>query len=105
MIYHMIRFSYWIISSMTLTLRNQRAQVRVRFEILTYSLPDSTVNFIHEDSEGGHGTVRPGAIQWLRCGRGLMHHERWVLHYFYTDTDTTLFPTVYSQCTMYAYII
>ena len=42
----------------------------------------STVSFLfegaieHRDSAGGHATVRPGEVHWMRAGHGIVHSER-----------------------------
>jgi redox-sensitive bicupin YhaK (pirin superfamily) len=42
------------------------------FETVTYML-DGT--FVHQDSNGGGGVIRPGATQWMTAGRGILHIE------------------------------
>ena len=29
----------------------------------------------HEDSRGGHGVLKPGDVQWMTAGRGVLHRE------------------------------
>ncbi|CAM8632101.1 COG1741 Pirin-related protein [Acidimicrobiia bacterium] len=42
------------------------------FETVTYML-DGT--FVHQDSNGGGGVIKPGATQWMTAGRGILHIE------------------------------
>lgn len=42
------------------------------FETVTYII-DGT--FIHQDSNGGGGTIRDGDTQWMTAGSGLLHIE------------------------------
>ncbi|MBW1602274.1 pirin family protein [Streptomyces sp. JJ66] len=42
------------------------------FETVTYMI-DGT--FVHQDSEGGGGTIRDGDTQWMTAGSGLLHIE------------------------------
>lgn len=42
------------------------------FETVTYVLEGE---FEHEDSAGHHGTIGPGAVQWMTAGRGVVHSE------------------------------
>ncbi|MCF6524089.1 pirin family protein [Streptomyces sp. JJ36] len=42
------------------------------FETVTY-LIDGT--FVHQDSEGGGGTIKNGDTQWMTAGSGLLHIE------------------------------
>ncbi|HEU0131764.1 MAG TPA: pirin family protein [Mycobacteriales bacterium] len=42
------------------------------FETVTYLL-DGT--FLHQDSNGGGGTIRDGATQWMTAGGGILHIE------------------------------
>ena len=42
------------------------------FETVTYLL-DGT--FVHQDSEGGGGTINDGDTQWMTAGSGLLHIE------------------------------
>lgn len=30
----------------------------------------------HRDSTGNHGTIRPGDVQWMTAGSGLLHEEK-----------------------------
>ena len=41
-------------------------------ETVTYMLHGE---FEHEDSTGSKGTMRPGDIQWMKTGRGIIHSE------------------------------
>ena len=29
----------------------------------------------HHDRHGGHGILKPGDVQWMTAGRGLLHRE------------------------------
>ena len=29
----------------------------------------------HHDSRGGHGVLKPGDVQWMTAGRGILHSE------------------------------
>ena len=29
----------------------------------------------HQDNHGGHGILKPGDIQWMTAGRGIIHRE------------------------------
>ena len=42
------------------------------FETVTYLLDGCMV---HEDSAGNSGTLRPGDVQWMTAGRGVIHSE------------------------------
>jgi redox-sensitive bicupin YhaK (pirin superfamily) len=42
------------------------------FETVTYLLSGE---FEHRDSFGHHGILRPGDVQWMRAGSGLVHSE------------------------------
>lgn len=42
------------------------------FETVTYMLEGE---FEHEDSAGHRGTIRPGDVQWMTAGRGVVHSE------------------------------
>lgn len=42
------------------------------FETVTYMLQGA---FRHRDSEGNTGYLRPGSIQWMTAGRGIIHEE------------------------------
>ena len=42
------------------------------FETVTYALEGS---FAHEDSAGHSGVLRPGDVQWMTAGRGVVHSE------------------------------
>ncbi|GAB9471707.1 Pirin-like protein [Globisporangium polare] len=45
------------------------------FETVSYSLPSSKGNLVHEDFLGNKGELRPGDLQWMTAGRGIMHAE------------------------------
>jgi redox-sensitive bicupin YhaK (pirin superfamily) len=42
------------------------------FETVTYLLEGE---FTHEDSTGRRGVLRPGGVQWMTAGRGVLHSE------------------------------
>ena len=42
------------------------------FETVTYMLDGE---FVHEDSAGHSGTIRPGDVQWMTAGAGIVHAE------------------------------
>ncbi len=42
------------------------------FETVTYMLDGE---FEHQDSQGNHGTIRPGDVQWMTAGDGIVHSE------------------------------
>ena len=42
------------------------------FETVTYLLDG---DMEHEDSLGNHGVLRPGDVQWMTAGSGLVHSE------------------------------
>jgi hypothetical protein len=42
------------------------------FETVTYMLEGT---FEHEDSAGHKGAIRPGDVQWMTAGRGVVHSE------------------------------
>ena len=42
------------------------------FETVTYVLDGE---FEHEDSAGHRGTIRPGGVQWMTAGGGIVHSE------------------------------
>ena len=42
------------------------------FETVTYLLEG---RMRHEDSEGNHGELNPGDVQWMTAGRGIIHCE------------------------------
>ncbi|HZE89777.1 MAG TPA: pirin family protein [Verrucomicrobiae bacterium] len=42
------------------------------FETVTYMLAGE---FEHEDSAGHHGFIRPGDVQWMTAGGGIVHSE------------------------------
>ncbi len=42
------------------------------FETVTYLLSGE---FVHRDSHGGGGTIRPGEVQWMTAGAGVVHSE------------------------------
>jgi redox-sensitive bicupin YhaK (pirin superfamily) len=45
------------------------------FETVTYVLPTSKGHMRHEDFLGNKGELRPGDLQWMTPGRGIMHAE------------------------------
>ncbi|GMF80841.1 unnamed protein product [Phytophthora fragariaefolia] len=45
------------------------------FETVTYVLPTSKGGMRHEDFMGNKGELRPGDLQWMTPGRGIMHAE------------------------------
>jgi redox-sensitive bicupin YhaK (pirin superfamily) len=42
------------------------------FETVTYLVEGE---FMHRDSMGSKGTLRPGDVQWMTAGSGIIHHE------------------------------
>jgi redox-sensitive bicupin YhaK (pirin superfamily) len=42
------------------------------FETVTYMLEGE---FVHEDSAGNRGSIRPGDVQWMTAGDGVIHSE------------------------------
>ena len=44
-------------------------------ETVTYMFPHSTGAFEHEDFMGSRGTLKPGYLQWMTAGRGIVHSE------------------------------
>jgi redox-sensitive bicupin YhaK (pirin superfamily) len=42
------------------------------FETVTYMIEGT---FVHKDSNGNHGILRPGDVQWMTAGSGLIHDE------------------------------
>ena len=42
------------------------------FETVTYILSGEME---HRDSNGGHGVITPGAVQWMTAGSGIVHSE------------------------------
>ena len=42
------------------------------FETVTYMLEGE---FEHEDSAGHHGVIKPGDVQWMTAGAGIVHSE------------------------------
>src|SRR3982750_1938679 len=42
------------------------------FETVTYALAGE---FEHEDSAGHKGVIRPGGVQWMTAGAGIIHSE------------------------------
>lgn len=42
------------------------------FETVTYMLEGA---FEHHDSQGNHGILRPGDVQWMTAGSGVIHSE------------------------------
>ncbi|KAF0693794.1 Aste57867_15293 [Aphanomyces stellatus] len=45
------------------------------FETVTYLLPESPGNLLHEDFMGNKGELAPGDLQWMSPGRGILHSE------------------------------
>ncbi|KAF0693798.1 Aste57867_15297 [Aphanomyces stellatus] len=45
------------------------------FETVTYLLPESPGNLLHEDFMGNKGELAPGDLQWMCPGRGILHSE------------------------------
>ncbi|RLN06683.1 hypothetical protein BBJ28_00003016 [Nothophytophthora sp. Chile5] len=45
------------------------------FETVTYVLPTSKGHMLHEDFLGNKGELRPGDLQWMTPGNGIMHAE------------------------------
>jgi len=45
------------------------------FETVTYVLPTSKGHMLHEDFLGNKGDLRPGDLQWMTPGRGILHAE------------------------------
>ena len=45
------------------------------FETVTYILPDSKGSMQHEDFCGHKGVIRPGDLQWMTAGKGILHAE------------------------------
>ncbi|TMW65577.1 hypothetical protein Poli38472_008219 [Pythium oligandrum] len=45
------------------------------FETVTYLLPTSKGHVLHEDFLGNKGELRPGDLQWMTPGRGIVHAE------------------------------
>ncbi|KAL4157068.1 hypothetical protein KRP22_007788 [Phytophthora ramorum] len=45
------------------------------FETVTYMLPTSKGHMGHEDFLGNKGELRPGDLQWMTPGRGILHAE------------------------------
>ncbi|KAJ0409044.1 hypothetical protein ATCC90586_000631 [Pythium insidiosum] len=45
------------------------------FETVTYVLPTSKGHMLHEDFLGNQGELRPGDLQWMTPGRGILHAE------------------------------
>jgi len=45
------------------------------FEAVAYVLPTSAGSSMHEDFLGKKGELRPGDLQWMTAGRGVMHAE------------------------------
>src|SRR5262245_15559321 len=43
------------------------------FETVTYVLEGE---FEHGDSQGNHGVIRPGGVQWMTAGAGIVHREQ-----------------------------
>ncbi|KAF1332757.1 Pirin-like protein, partial [Globisporangium splendens] len=45
------------------------------FETVTYMLPTSKGHMLHEDFLGNKGELRPGDLQWMTPGKGILHAE------------------------------
>jgi redox-sensitive bicupin YhaK (pirin superfamily) len=45
------------------------------FQTVTYMFPHSTGSFEHEDFVGNRGLLKPGMLQWMTAGRGILHSE------------------------------
>ena len=45
------------------------------FETVTYLLPSSKGNMLHEDFVGHKGELKPGDLQWMTPGKGILHSE------------------------------
>jgi redox-sensitive bicupin YhaK (pirin superfamily) len=45
------------------------------FETVTYVFPESKGQMLHEDFLGNKGALRPGDLQWMTPGRGILHAE------------------------------
>uniref|UniRef100_A0AAV1VC05 Pirin n=1 Tax=Peronospora matthiolae TaxID=2874970 RepID=A0AAV1VC05_9STRA len=45
------------------------------FETVTYMLPTSIGHMRHEDFLGNKGELRPGDLQWMTPGKGILHAE------------------------------
>ncbi|KAG1713543.1 hypothetical protein DVH05_001330 [Phytophthora capsici] len=45
------------------------------FETVTYMLPTSKGHTLHEDFLGNKGELRPGDLQWMTAGKGIVHSE------------------------------
>ncbi|KAK1944262.1 Pirin [Phytophthora citrophthora] len=45
------------------------------FETVTYMLPTSIGHMLHEDFLGNKGELRPGDLQWMTPGKGILHAE------------------------------
>ncbi|KAG7400335.1 hypothetical protein PHYBOEH_006092 [Phytophthora boehmeriae] len=45
------------------------------FETVSYVLPTSEGSMCHEDFLGNKGELRPGDLQWMTAGKGIMHAE------------------------------
>ena len=43
------------------------------FETVTYMIDGE---FEHADSQGNHGTIRAGGVQWMTAGAGIVHREQ-----------------------------
>lgn len=63
-----------------------RPHPHIGLSTLTYLLEGEIV---HRDSLGIHQTIRPGEINWMTAGRGIVHSER-------TDLDTRKSDSVLS---------
>jgi redox-sensitive bicupin YhaK (pirin superfamily) len=50
-----------------------RPHPHINLATLTYLFEGEIV---HRDSLGTHKTIRPGAVNWMRAGRGIVHSER-----------------------------
>jgi redox-sensitive bicupin YhaK (pirin superfamily) len=47
----------------------------IGIQTVSYMLPDSTGSFEHEDFLGSKGVLKPGTVQWMNAGRGIVHSE------------------------------
>lgn len=45
------------------------------FETVSYILPSSEGGIDHEDFTGKKSTIRPGGVQWMSAGKGIVHSE------------------------------
>lgn len=44
-------------------------------QTVTYMFPESTGSFEHEDFMANRGLLKPGYLQWMTAGRGIVHSE------------------------------